>query len=217
MKDGNFAVACLSIGEFTFQREASSRKELPVLRAARKGDAIVDEEDRLCGRVQDVWDAPGEVTPWIASVNATRRTWVDNDDIADIVIVKFGSRSSQEGRNAFMTCRVRLKSKTGMESPANMELRLVNSASTPVNDLPWYPQNVSHSGRMFAIRGNMLHVYDLFSNKEQPGKILEVPALSENEELNDGPTINTIEPWSETVAVELLRGRVSMLRVHKPL
>ena len=89
-QDGDFAIACLYVGPLANRpKKDSSQTELQTMKINRNGDKIVDEEDRLCGHIQEVWNASAEATPWIAGLHATPRTWTVSADAADLIVVMF--------------------------------------------------------------------------------------------------------------------------------
>ena len=222
IKRNDYVVACLSIRSLTGRWVRSPiQGDWPTLKFVVEKSPTSIGHNEVLGSMLKLRDGNEMGSAWIAVVSAAPQPWrPQRTTPSDIITIMFVPRLGQDGTNAFCTSRIRVEEdmneildEIGGENETKWQLTLVSQAITPIQDLPWYPQNVSHAGRMIALRGNALHVYNLASDKEQPGKTIEVPKLEELDTLNDGLTINTLEPWSEAITVGLM-GRVSVIKLR---
>lgn len=217
LRHSDYVVACLSIGSLEGRWSTSEEQaDWPILRFTAGGWDDVNDRNEIFGSVLKLRDNFEDGDPWIAAVSAIPQTWRLGRRRTEMVIVTFVPQNGRGGKNYFSTTRVHLEEDgQGSQHPRKRSWKLTVAAqsTTPCRDLPWYPQNVSYSGRMIAVWGNTLNVYDLSSSKEQPGKVIRVPTLRGSPELTDGFTINTVEPWSESVTLGLA-GSVSVINLR---
>lgn len=219
MRHSDYVVACLAIASLESHWSTSvSQEHWPVVKFCIGDTDTVNEDNEVFGSALKIWSGSDEVTAGISSISANRRTWVSGRMEADIAVIMFEPPSGAHDKNSFITTRVRLEDiRLDHAQPhgtvRRWRLRMVSQSHTPINDIPWYSQNISHAGRMIALRKDALIVYDLSSTEEQPGKTIVVPQLTSPDELNDSMTINALEPWSESLIIGL-PGKVSMIRLR---